>query len=248
MNARYDVAGGVGTITLDSPHNRNALSRELMVTVRRHLAEANAAEDVRMVVLSHTGPVFCSGMDLAESAAADAQDLPVLQLPALLEALWTLPKPVIARVGGAVRAGGLGLLAACDLAIAARSATFGFSEVRRGLVPALLVATVLPQLAPVPARELFLTGEVFDGVRAAEIGLVSAAVPEVDVEVARRVESLLQAAPGALAETKRLVRGPFPAGRIADMQEVSARQFASAEAREGMAAFREKRPPSWITA
>lgn len=247
MSVGYDVAGGVATITLDSPANRNALSRALMADLRAHVHRAGADPGVRVVVLGHTGSTFCSGMDLKESAAATAGTMPVLQLPAVLEELWTLPKPVIACVGGAVRAGGLGLLACCDIAVAGSGATFAFSEVRRGLVPAILVATVLPQLAPAAARELFLTGEVFDAGRAAAIGLVTAAAPDVAAEVERLVDGLRQGAPGALAETKRLVRGPFPHEQFARLQQVSARQFAGAEAHEGMAAFREKRPPAWVS-
>lgn len=247
MSARYEVTGDVATITLDSPRNRNALSVALMSAVRGHLRAAAADPSVRVVVLGHTGPVFCSGMDLKETAGSDAESMPVREFPALLGALWTLPKPVIARIGGAARAGGLGLLAACDIAVAAESATFAFAEVRRGLVPAILVATVLPQLEPLAGRELFLTGEVFDAGRAVAIGLLNAAVADLDAEIARHVQAFRQAAPGALAETKRLLRGDFPAARFAELQEISARQFATAEAREGIAAFTEKRPPSWVT-
>jgi methylglutaconyl-CoA hydratase len=231
-----DVTGPVATLTLDSPDNRNALSVELMGQLTAGLTAAIADDSVRVVVLSHTGRVFCSGMDLKSPN--------VSALPDLLQAILDCPKPVIARVGGPARAGGIGLLAACDIAVAADTATFAFSEVRLGLVPAVISATVLPLLSRTTARELFLTGEVFDGNRAAEIGLVTTAVSDVDSEVARYAELLVRGGPNALAETKRLLRNDFSRDQLTEM---SARLFASAEGQEGIAAFREKRSPYWIS-
>jgi methylglutaconyl-CoA hydratase len=233
---RTDIAGQIATLTLDSPANRNALSVELMGQLTAGLTAAIAEESVRVIVLSHTGRVFCSGMDLAAPN--------VSALPDLLQAILDSPKPVIARVGGPARAGGIGLLAACDIAVAAESATFGFSEVRLGLVPAVISTTVLPLLSRTTARELFLTGEVFDGKRAAEIGLVTAAVSDVDGAVAHYAELLVRGGPNALAETKRLLRNDFSP---AELTEMSARLFASTEGQEGIAAFREKRSPYWIS-
>jgi methylglutaconyl-CoA hydratase len=247
------VAGGIATLTLDSPRNRNALSPRLMAELAAGLRAAIADEAVRVVVLASADRVFCSGMDLTATAIADGADLPVTAFPDLLTAIWQAPKPVVARVAGPARAGGIGLIAACDLAVAARSATFAFTEVRLGVVPAVISVAVLSRLAPRAAQELFLTGEVFDGNRAAAIGLVTAAVPDedLDAELRRYLDLLGQGAPGALAATKELLRQPAvgsTAERFAAMAELSARHFASDEGREGVAAFTEKRRPRWAPA
>lgn len=246
-----DVAEGVATITLDSPANRNALSRQLRGELLAHLDTALADDAVRVVVLAHTGKVFCAGMDLKESRGAGAQDQGVQEFPRILETLWTSPKPVIAKLAGAARAGGVGIVAACDIAVAAREATFAFSEVRIGVVPAVISVTVLPRLVPRAAHELFLTGETFDAERAAAIGLLTAAAPadRLDAEVDRYVEALRLGAPGALAATKELLLAPRDepmSERFARMLELSARFFAGEEGQEGMRAFAEKRPPAWV--
>ncbi|MEN3309308.1 MAG: methylglutaconyl-CoA hydratase, partial [Micromonosporaceae bacterium] len=176
--------------------------------------------------------------------------IPVGRLGEVLAAVWHSPKPVVARVGGAARAGGLGIIAAADIAVAAASATFAFAEVRIGVIPAVISATVLPRLTSRAAAELFLTGDVFDAARAAAAGLVTAAVPdeELDGAVTRYVESLVRGAPGALAGAKELLRRA-PAASLDDdlvaLTELSVSYFRSPEAAEGMAAFREKRTPFW---
>lgn len=240
-------------MTLDSPHNRNALSRALLAELLDALATATADPAVRVVVLTHTGPVFCAGADLKETAAALAGgEVPAARMGEVLLALVNCPKPVVARVCGPARAGGLGLLAAADIALCATEATFAFSEVRLGVIPAVISATVLPRLTPRAASELFLTGEVFDGRRAAEIGLMTAAVPagEIDAAVAACVSALLRGGPTALAGTKALLRRR-PSGdlaaEIAELTALSVRMFTAAEGREGVAAIREKRDPSWVT-
>jgi len=249
---RYDVERAVATLTLDSPHNRNALSGALIDQLLAGLARAEADEAVRAVVLSHTGPVFCSGADLKETAAAVASGtMPVARLGDVLVAIWESTRPVLARVAGPARAGGLGLIAAADLAVCTDAATFAFSEVRIGVVPAVISATVLPRLHPRAAAELFLTGATFDGVRAAQAGLVSAAVPadELDATVAGYLDALRLAAPGALAGTKALLReaslSRAPRDTVAELAARSVSYFRSAEGVEGMLAFRDKRPPSW---
>jgi len=244
------VADGVATITLDSPANRNALSSGLRRELLAHLDTAIADEAARVIVLTHSGPVFCSGMDLKESRGAGAQDQGVNEFPAILERIWTSRTPVLARLAGPARAGGVGLVAACDIAVAAQDATFAFSEVRIGVVPAVISVTVLPRLLPRPAHELFLTGETFDADAAARIGLINSAVPgfDLDAEVGRYVEMLRRGAPGALAATKELLRRERPAAlgdQFAEMLALSARFFAAPEAQEGMAAFAAKRPPAW---
>jgi methylglutaconyl-CoA hydratase len=247
----HDAADGIATITLDSPGNRNALSAQVRRELQGHLDGAVADAGTRVIVLTHTGPVFCAGMDLRESRGASAEDQGVPEFARILGTIWTSPTPVIARLAGPARAGGVGLVAACDVAVTADSATFAFTEVRVGVVPATIAVTVLPRLLPRAAHELFLTGETFDAARALAVGLVNAAVPTdgLDAEVARYVEMLRLGAPGALAATKALLRHP-PGhdldAAFAAMQELSARHFASAEGQEGMAAFTEKRPPAWL--
>jgi methylglutaconyl-CoA hydratase len=229
---RTATAAGVTTVTLDSPANRNALSTPLMRELMGALTGALTDPAVRVVVLSHTGPVFCSGADLKETAEARADGrVPAELLADVLAAIWEFPKPVIARIAGPARAGGLGLIAAADLAVCTHGATFAFSEVRLGVIPAVISATVLP--------------------RAAEIGLVTAAVPAdgLDDAVSAYCDSVVRGGPLALAGTKQLLRRRPPEGIRADLAELSATSagyFRSAEGREGVAAFREKRPASWI--
>lgn len=247
---RYEVSAGVATITLDFPAKRNALSQALMRELAAHLSAARQNDSVRVLVLTHTGRVFCSGMDLSE-ARGDTSGAGVRAFPDILQTLWDSPKPVVARIAGPARAGGVGLIAACDLAVCVRSATFAFTEVRLGLIPAVISATVLPRLSPRAATELFLTGAVFDGVRAAEIGLVNAAVDdhELDAATAAYVADLVKGGPIALGATKALLRrtpSPVLAEDLAELLETSAHFFASDEGQEGILAFGEKRPPSWI--
>lgn len=240
---------GITTLTLDSPANRNALSTGLM---RELLAALSAAADddaTRAVVLDHTGTVFCSGADLSETAAAASSgDMPANMLGDTLAAIAESPKPVVAVVRGPARAGGLGLIAAADLAVCSTSATFAFSEVRLGVIPALISATVLPRLSPRAAAELYLTGDVFDGTRAAQIGLVNAAVAadEIDATVTGWCASLVQGAPQALAATKALLRRNPTLADINELSALSLEFFSSPEGREGVAAFRAKRPAAWV--
>ena len=249
---RTVTSAGVTTLTLDSPANRNALSSALMRELLDGLTAAQADPRVRVVVLSHTGPVFCSGADLKETAETPENGrVPAEMLADVLAAIWELPQPVVARVAGPARAGGLGLIAAADLAVCTRAATFAFSEVRLGVIPAVISATVLPRLAPRAAAELYLTGNTFDGVRAAEIGLVTAAVEAqgLDAAVEAYTQALVRGGPTALAGAKQLLRRrPADSVRaeLADLSARSAGYFKSAEGREGVAAFREKRPAAWI--
>jgi methylglutaconyl-CoA hydratase len=245
-----DLAGGVATITLDSPANRNALSVRLLADLEDRLTWALAEPACRVIVLTATGSVFCSGADLKEQRAAGA---PVTgALPEIFTLLWESPKPVVCRLNGTARAGGLGLVASCDFAIAPLTASFAFTEVRLGVAPAMISVPVLRRLDPRAAAEYFLTGEVFDAARAAEIGLLTRAVPdeELDATVTRYAEMLLKGGPEALAITKRLVREvprlSFEEG-LRRMTELSAERFASEEGQEGIAAFWEKRPPKWTS-
>lgn len=171
---RVSTAGAVTTLELDSPHNRNALSTRLMAELARGLADAAADPAVRAVVLGHTGKVFCAGADLSEATGSDPTVGP-RGLVDIQRAIVDCPKPVIAYVNGHVRAGGLGLLGAADLAIAGPAATFAFTEVRLGLAPAVISLPLRPKLEPRAAARYYLTGETFDAVEAARIGLITAA-------------------------------------------------------------------------
>jgi len=247
------VAGGVATITLDSPANRNALSAQLRRELRDHLVRTASDDTVRVVVLSHTGPVFCAGMDLKESRGATSSDQGVNEFPQILELIWTHPKPVVGRLAGPARAGGVGMVAACDIAVAAHEVSFAFTEVRIGVVPAVISVTVLPRLLPRAAHELFLTGETFDAPRAVAVGLINSAVPAdlLDAEVRRYTDMLALGGPVALAATKAMLRRPPAATMAADfaaMLALSAAHFAGAEGQEGIRAFGAKRPPAWVPA
>ncbi|MDQ3762207.1 MAG: enoyl-CoA hydratase-related protein [Actinomycetota bacterium] len=236
------VQSGIATITLDSPANRNALSAPLRAQLLDALERTASDNEVRVVVLDHTGPVFCAGMDLTEPPDA------VKDLPPILEQIRTHPKPVVATLAGHARAGGIGLAAAADIAVAAHDATFAFTEAHLGVVPAVISVVVLPRLLPHAAHELFLTGETFDATRAVAIGLLNSAVPadQLGTEVDRYTGMLVKGGPEALALTKQLLHAPTTAQDFAAMLELSAARFASEEGREGIRAFAEKRPPSWV--
>ncbi len=247
-----EIAGGVATITLDSPANRNALSRALMSGLETSLESALNDDRARLIVLTHTGPVFCSGADLKEMRGGGPPGQPAGPggLVTILKTIWRSPKPVIARVGGPTRAGGIGLIAACDMAVAVEEATFAFSEVRLGLIPAIISVVIIPKLGVTKAMELFLTGETVDATEAARFGLLNAAVPakQLDETVDGYVASILKGAPGALWGCKRLVR-EVPSMTLDDAfaqtSQWSAEYFGSEEAIEGMTAFAQKRPPRW---
>jgi methylglutaconyl-CoA hydratase len=247
-HVRAERSGPVATITLDSPANANALSSGLVGQLRAELDGALADPAVRVIVLTGAGRVFCSGADLTEALTGPATTAGLL--PGVIGALWESTKPVVCRVNGSARAGGIGLVAACDIAIAPVTATFAFSEVRIGVAPAIISVPCLRRMPSRAAAEYFLTGETFDAARAVAIGLLTRAVPveDLDGEVERYVAMLLRGAPGALGATKKLL-SEVPAASFEDglkrMSELSARLFAGAEAREGMTAFAEKRDPAW---
>jgi methylglutaconyl-CoA hydratase len=245
------VAGGVATVTLDSPANRNALSRQLSNELAQKLDAAIADERARVIVLTGTGPAFCAGADLTEQRAGnEAGTAQAPPLDVLLTAIWNAPKPVVGRINGPARAGGLGLVAACDIAVAEESTTFAVTEVRLGLAPAMVSVVLLPKLGLGRALELFLTGDPFDARAAAAWGLLTAAAPDGDLDavVGGYIESLLKGGPRALAATKRIVRevpSLSMAEAFARMAPLSTEFFASAEGLEGMRAYAERRPPRW---
>ncbi|MEW2453517.1 enoyl-CoA hydratase family protein [Streptomyces albus] len=239
---------GIRTLTLDSPHNRNALSTRLVAQLYDALERAGADDTVRAVLLTHTGSTFCAGADLGEASAAGAPADAPLALARLLRTVVAFPKPVVARVTGHVRAGGTGLLAACDVSVAGPGATFAFTEARIGVAPAVISMTVLPRTDPRAMARYYLTGERFGPQEAARTGLVTLAADDVDEALEPVLDGLRRGSPQGLAESKRLVTREVLAAFDRDtgtLAELSARLFASDEAREGMTAFLERREPEW---
>ncbi|WP_405970746.1 enoyl-CoA hydratase family protein [Streptomyces sp. NBC_00988] len=243
------VDRAIATITLDSRMNRNALSQALLNELEDHLTDTAANDAVRAVVLTHTGTTFCAGADLSEarngSMTAGAE-----RLLRLLRSIVVHPKPVIAHMNGHARAGGLGLLGACDIVIAGPRSTFAFSEARLGLAPAVISLTTLPRLTDRAAGRYYLTGETFDAHEAVRIGLVTEATADPDSALTTITDALRRCSPQGLAESKQLtthmLRDTIDTQGQATAAH-SARLFNSDEAREGMQAFMEKRRPRWST-
>jgi enoyl-CoA hydratase/carnithine racemase len=233
---------GVDTLTLDSQHNRNALSLELLNELLSEV-RASAAGDARALVLDHAGPVFCAGVDLRERRElGDAEPSHSTLLAELLRELWAYPKPLLCRVDGAVRGGGLGFVACSDITVASPTASFAFSEVRVGVAPALVSVVAL---AKIPAGRLLpwlITGERFDGTTAHQIGLVTRIAPEPSLEP--ELTGIRASGPEAVRTIKRLARPDIDTA-LRDVEPISTALFNSPEAREGMAAFAERRPPAW---
>ena len=235
------VADGVARITLDSPHNRNALSRQLVSELFAHLEAADADPDARVVLLQAEGRVFCSGADLAE-ATGEGMEQGTRRIVDLQRLIVAMDKPVVTRLHGAVRAGGIGIVAASDLVVAAEDATLALTEVKLGLAAAIISLTVHHRMTPRAAALTTLGGEVFSGADAAAYGLVTTAVPadELDDAVARLCASLATGAPQGLRESKRILNRDLLA-RIDEhgdeMARLSTRLFASEEARTAMTAF-----------
>lgn len=235
---------GIATITLDSQHNRNALSRQLVAEAHACLDEAERA-DARAIVLTHDGPAFCAGADLKERSDGPPDSAPFVHL---LERLMDTPRPTIAAVNGAVRAGGIGLMAACDLVVVHRDVEFALTEVRIGVAAAIISVPILRRVSPAAIAAAMLTGERFDATEARSIGLVSHVSDDVAATVAELCEGVRAGAPGAVAATKRLlaeVPGMERDAAFSSMRAMSDELFQAADAAEGMLAFREKRRPAW---
>ncbi|MFB7227962.1 enoyl-CoA hydratase family protein [Streptomyces fimicarius] len=233
---------GIATLTLDSPANRNALSAALVGELRDALAECAGDDTVRAVLLAHTGSTFCAGADLKAPPDPEA-------FVGLMREIVALPKPVVARVTGHVRAGGLGLLAACDIAVAGEASSFALTESRLGLAPAVISLTLLPRLDRTAAHRYYLTGERFDAAEAARISLVTVAAEDVDKALVPILDGLRRASPQGLAASKELVTATVLRSfdqYAEDLIARSAALFASDEAREGMTAFLERRDPAWV--
>jgi methylglutaconyl-CoA hydratase len=253
---KTEKQGGVLTVTLNRPEVGNALNNEIAVALADALGKVAEDPSVRVVVLAGAGKHFCAGADITymqqsrhasrEENLADARST-----QRLFASIADLPRPVVARVHGAARGGGAGLLAAADIVVAADGVTFAFTEVRLGIVPAMISPFVIERLGPARARHLFLTGESFGTADALRWGLVDRVVPaaEIDAAVAAVVADLLKGGPQALAETKALVREVLATPRAeigARTSERIARLRASEEGQEGLTAFLEKRPPRWV--
>ncbi len=251
MTVLVERDGTVARLLLDSPANRNALSAQLRNELHAGLRDAIADDSVRSIVLGHTGTVFCSGADLKEARGGPAAP-GTATVPEILGDIWRSPKPVVAALSGVARAGGLGLVAACDVVVVSTAITFACTEVRIGVVPAIISAVMLPRMTSASAHQLFLTGLPFDAHWARRAGLVDvvAEPDQLDDEVRRITDAFGLAAPGALAATKRLTRSEAAIAelhsQLSELEKLSAEHFASEEGREGLAAFAEKRSPRWV--
>jgi methylglutaconyl-CoA hydratase len=239
----------ITVLTLNRPERRNALTIELMAELTSAIEEAAADQAQRLLILRGAGKAFCTGLDL-QAAAKESPHTTADMVARVLLALAETRLVTIAAVHGAAVAGGAGIMSACDFVVAAEHTKIGYPEVRRGLVAGIVMTFLRRQLRERDLRELLLASDLIDAERAREIGLVNRVVPssELDNETQKIIASVLQGAPGAITNSKRLmeelwsrsVRGDI---EIALRHHMEARE--SAEAKEGIAAFNEKRPPNW---
>ena len=249
------IENRIGRIALARPEVRNALNDEVMRKLAEALDSFEANDQVRVVVITGIGKTFSAGADLAfmqriASAGAEANKADALELGKLFHRVATFAKPVVARVNGPAIGGGVGLVAACDIVVAADTAFFAFSEVRLGLVPAVISPFCIRRLGAARARRLFLTGERFSAAVALEYGLADRIVANesLDAAVDAVCDDLVRGAPNALAEAKRLIDDVSTLPResvLSYTAECIARLRSGDEAKEGMQAFLEKRAPSW---
>lgn len=235
------VADQIATITLDSEGNRNALSKRLVSELLAHLDAADADADSRTILIRSAGTVFCSGADLSE-AASGGMAQGATAMVAMQRRIATARKPVVVELAGPVRAGGLGIVGAADIVIAAESVTFQLTEVRLALAPAIIALSLLPRFTDRAAAELFLTARKFDAAEASVNGLVTRAVPDAELqsEVARTLAEVVKGYPQGLRETKKLLNRDLVAriDRLGEeLADTSAELFASDEARGAMLAF-----------
>jgi methylglutaconyl-CoA hydratase len=243
--------GAVTTATLNRPDKRNALNVALLETLCATVLAAENDSSQRILVLRGAGTVFCSGLDLLEAADPAVADASAELIGRALKIVSTTRLVTIAAVQGAAIAGGAGLMSACDFTVATADAKFGYPEIRRGIVPALIMTFLRRQVREREARELLLLGKLIDARHAHAIGLlnrVAADVSALETEVRSLISSLLQGAPVAAAETKKLLRDLWPASIEDDLERAHAEHLSArgaAEAREGIAAFNEKRAPNW---
>lgn len=257
MTAIRETRQGIGWITLDRPEVRNALSGELMEAIGEAVNAFESDHEVRALVIAGAGPAFCAGADLrgmrnSRDSAADANRADARRMGGLFHRIASCRKPVLARVQGPAIGGGVGLMAACDIVVAAEGTRFQFSEVRLGVVPAVISPFCIRRLGAVTARRLFLTGEAIDAKAALAYGLVDIVATDagLDEAVARICRDLGKAGPNALIAAKELVERVTRMDDEAALEytaELIARLRVSDEAVEGMTAFLEKRPAAWVT-
>ncbi|MCU1364254.1 MAG: Enoyl-CoA hydratase/isomerase [Acidimicrobiaceae bacterium] len=238
------------TITLSDEERRNALSDEMITALMSAIDVAEGDSTVRVVILTNKGSVFCAGANLSERSRSTPTGR-TFQLDELLRRISLSPKPFVGRLAGHCVAGGVGLAAVTDVSVAIESATFGFSEVRVGVAPAIISVVCLPKMRRGDAQSAFLRGTRFSAREAANLGLINQAVPpeSLDHEVESIVNDLLAGEPNALAAVKLLTSSVPTMSEeeaFAWTAELSATLFASNEAKEGMRAFLEKRPASWV--
>jgi enoyl-CoA hydratase len=248
---QYDVTDGFATVTLDSPDNRNALSPQLEHELAEALATAAEDPGARAVVLAHTGRFFCAGADVGASPGDTTPEERTRGYFTLLRSMVEHPKPIIAKVDGHARAGGLGLIAACDLAVAGPESSFAVSEVRWGITPFGVSLTFLTRVSPRAGARYVLTGEKFDAPTAQEIGLVTVAADDTDAAIGQLCAALALASPQALADSKRVVNAAIVDGFDRLTDEYVRRMLECAESddvAEGMAALGENRLPRWAPA
>jgi enoyl-CoA hydratase/carnithine racemase len=234
----------IATLTMDSQHNRNALSVQLVEELHGGLDAAEAA-DARAIVLRHEGPAFCAGADLKERSDGPPDATPFVSV---LERLMDTERPTIAAVDGAVRAGGIGLMASCDLVVVNSSTSFALTEVRIGVAAAIISVPILRRVPAGKIAAAMLTGEVFDASDARLIGLVTHVSDDVAGTVKSLVDGIRAGAPRAVRETKALLRRVPTLPRreaFTEMATLSNELFAGPDAQIGMQAFREKRRPDW---
>jgi methylglutaconyl-CoA hydratase len=247
----YEVKNGAAWIRLNRPENRNALSAILVNELYDHLMASNENDAVRSIVITGTGPAFCAGADLKSPPGQIAGGGRAMAYPDVLTAIMESPKPVITAINGAAFAGGLGLVGASDIVITAEDVQFSFSEVRIGVIPAIISVVCLPKLGTHHGMKLFLTGERFTGTQAVAMGFAHRAVPLPDLEAAvqEEIDMINLGGPIAVQECKKLVRRVSAismADGFAETADWSRKLFLSDEGTEGMAAFREKRKPNWV--
>jgi methylglutaconyl-CoA hydratase len=248
--------GAIEHLVLNRPEVRNAFNEGMVAELTWWANSVSCDGTVRLVVLEGAGPTFCAGADLEwmrrmASFSHDQNLDDASEMARMFQALDRLPVPVIGRIHGAALGGGAGLVAICDIVVAADNVIFGFTEVRLGLIPAVIAPFVVAKIGRSATRELFLTAERFDVTRAHTLGLVHRIVPEsgLDDAVAAYVREMMQGAPGALCAAKQLLaeigrRGPSDVASLC--VEAIANRRVSAEGQEGMKAFFEKRQPSWV--
>jgi methylglutaconyl-CoA hydratase len=248
---RLETADGILTVTLADVENRNALGAPVVNGIHDALARADADPAVRVVVVTNEGNTFCAGANLKQQSGAERGEAPKVGLPELLAEIQRSRVPVVGKIRGHVVGGGNGLVAALDIAIAAEDVKFGFTEVRLGVAPAIISVVCLPKMRRGEAMEAFLRGNRFPAARAAELGLISRAVPAdaLDAAVDEVLADLRLGGPEALGHAKSLiyeVPGRSPEDAFAWTAELSARLFESDEAAAGMKAFLKREKPPWV--